>query len=73
MRKALLDTDILSEILKGKNETVRQRAAAYQARLGDLTICAVTVMEVVRACTGSGAKRPSSDSCPGWARSRSCP
>jgi tRNA(fMet)-specific endonuclease VapC len=48
MRKALLDTDILSEILKGKNETVRQRAAAYQAQLGDLTICAVTVMEVVK-------------------------
>src|SRR5271165_1539537 len=48
MRKALLDTDILSEILKGKNETVRQRASAYQAQRGDLTICAVTVMEVVK-------------------------
>ncbi len=48
MRRALLDTDILSEILKGKNETVRQRAAAYQAQLGDLTICTVTVMEVVK-------------------------
>ncbi len=48
MRRALLDTDILSEILKGKNETVRQRAAAYQAQLGDFAISTVTVMEVVK-------------------------
>jgi tRNA(fMet)-specific endonuclease VapC len=48
MRKALLDTDIFFEILKGKNQTVRDRAAAYQAGLGDFAICAVTVMEVVK-------------------------
>jgi tRNA(fMet)-specific endonuclease VapC len=48
MRKALLDTDIFSEILKGKNETVRHRAAAYQPGLGNFTICTVTVMEVVK-------------------------
>src|ERR1019366_103118 len=48
MRKALLDTDIFSEILKGKDATVRHRATAYQAALGDLTISAITVMEVVK-------------------------
>lgn len=48
MRKALLDTDILSELLKGKNETVRQRAAAYQAQVGRFAISTITVMEVVK-------------------------
>jgi predicted nucleic acid-binding protein len=48
MRRALLDTDILSELLKGKNETVRQRAATYQAQVGRFAISTITVMEVVK-------------------------
>jgi tRNA(fMet)-specific endonuclease VapC len=48
MRRALIDTDILSEILKGKNETVRQRASAYQAQAGNFAISTITVMEVVK-------------------------
>lgn len=48
MRRALLDTDILSELLKGKNEIVRERAAAYQAEVGRFAISTITVMEVVK-------------------------
>jgi tRNA(fMet)-specific endonuclease VapC len=48
VRKALLDTDIFSEIVKGKNEIVRRRALAYTAVLGPLTISTVTVLEVVK-------------------------
>lgn len=48
MRKAALDTDIFSEVVKGKNLVVRARAAAYVAACGPLTISLVTVLEVVK-------------------------
>jgi tRNA(fMet)-specific endonuclease VapC len=48
MRRAILDTDIFSEVAKGKNAVVRDRAAAYVAELGPLTISLVTVLEVVK-------------------------
>lgn len=48
MRKAALDTDIFSEVVKGKNVVVRDRAAAYIAASGPLTISLVTVLEVVK-------------------------
>ena len=48
MRKALLDTDIFSEVAKGKNEIVRRRALAYTSTLGPLTISTVTVVEVIK-------------------------
>ncbi|HET6150872.1 MAG TPA: PIN domain-containing protein [Polyangia bacterium] len=48
MRRALLDTDIFSEIAKGKNETVRRRALAYTSTVGSLAISTVTVVEVVK-------------------------
>jgi tRNA(fMet)-specific endonuclease VapC len=48
VRRALLDTDIFSEIVKGKNENVRNRALAYTATLGPLTISTVTVVEVIK-------------------------
>lgn len=48
MRRALLDTDIFSEVAKGKNETVRRRALAYTATIGPLAISTVTVVEVVK-------------------------
>ena len=47
MDRALLDTDILSEILKDRNEAVSARAAVYLRAQGRLTISAVTVLEVV--------------------------
>lgn len=47
MAKVLLDTDILSEILKGKNAAVAAKASAYLAQHGRLTTSAVTVAEIV--------------------------
>jgi tRNA(fMet)-specific endonuclease VapC len=48
MRKALLDTDALSEILKGKNDRVRERADAYLVAFPSFTISTVSVLEVVK-------------------------
>ena len=47
MSKQLLDTDILSEIIKGKHQTVAARAAAYLQAERRFTTTAVTVAEVV--------------------------
>ena len=47
MPKALLDTDILSEILKGANPAVMRRAAAYVAEHNVLAFTSVTVYEIV--------------------------
>jgi len=48
MDKALLDTDILSEVLKAKNAAVVGRAAAYKQEFGQLTTSAITLMEIVK-------------------------
>lgn len=48
MDQSLLDTDILSEILKAKNPLVVERAKQYQAEHEHLTISAITVMEIVK-------------------------
>jgi tRNA(fMet)-specific endonuclease VapC len=47
VNKSLLDTDILSEILKGINPTVARNAAAYRQAFGRYTLSSVTVMEVI--------------------------
>jgi tRNA(fMet)-specific endonuclease VapC len=47
MAKVLLNTDILSEILKGKNAAVAAKASAYLAEHGRFTTSAVTVAEIV--------------------------
>ncbi len=54
MEKALLDTDIFSEVLKGKHAQVVARAQAYQAVHGVFTISVVTVMEIVRGFHRAG-------------------
>lgn len=46
--RTLVDTDIWSEIFKGKNATVLARAATYLAQHGRYTLTAVTVFEVVQ-------------------------
>ena len=46
--EALLDTDILSEILKGRDSQVAVHAAAYRRAFGRYTISAINVMEVVK-------------------------
>ena len=48
MNKALLDTDILSEIGKGVNPTVAGNAATYRRAHGYLTLSVISVMEVIR-------------------------
>ena len=48
MDKSLLDTDILSEILKGKNLNVIHQAKDYYQQFGKYTISTVTVLEVVK-------------------------
>ncbi|MBI5653557.1 MAG: PIN domain-containing protein [Chloroflexi bacterium] len=48
MEQSLLDTDILSEILKAKNPLVVERARQYQVEHEHLTISAITLMEIVK-------------------------
>jgi predicted nucleic acid-binding protein len=47
VNKSLLDTDILSEIGKGIDQTVVGHAAAYLQAYGRYTLSAVTVAEIV--------------------------
>ena len=47
MNKALLDTDILSEIGKAKDATVAAHAKTYRRSFAHYTISTVTVMEIV--------------------------
>ena len=48
MNKALLDTDIYSEVLKAVDQNVARNAAAYRKANGILTISVITVMEVIQ-------------------------
>ena len=48
MNKALLDTDILSEILKAKNAAIVSKAVEYKESFERFTISVITVMEVVK-------------------------
>jgi predicted nucleic acid-binding protein len=45
LNKALIDTDIYSEILKAVDQTVTRNAMANRQRLGILTVSTITVME----------------------------
>lgn len=47
MNKALLDTDIYSEVLKAVNPTVASNAAQYRQQHGVYSLSVVTVIEVV--------------------------
>jgi len=48
MNKALLDTDIFSEILKGKNRNLIAKAIAYHVFFGYYTISVITVIEIIK-------------------------
>ena len=48
MDPALLDTDILSEVLKQRNPNVRQRARRYLRSHGQFAFSAVTRFEIIR-------------------------
>lgn len=47
MELALLDTDILSEVMKAKSPIVLARATAYKAAFNQFTLSAISVMEIV--------------------------
>lgn len=53
--KAILDTDILSEYLKGRNATVASHAANYARDHGVFTFTSVTVYEIVYGLELKGA------------------
>jgi predicted nucleic acid-binding protein len=55
MPKALLDTDILSEYLKGHDRTIIRRAADYARQHGVFTFTSVTVHEIVYGLELKGA------------------
>jgi tRNA(fMet)-specific endonuclease VapC len=57
LNKALLDTDIYSEILKAVDQTVTGNAIAYRQAQGILTLSTVTVMEVVRGFQKNQSQR----------------
>ena len=48
MGSCLLDTDIFSDILRGKHPRVVQNSQAYLRDAGRYTVSAITVMEVVK-------------------------
>jgi predicted nucleic acid-binding protein len=54
MDQSLLDTDILSEILKAKNPIVVARSKQYQSAYTRLTISVITVMEIVKGFHQAG-------------------
>jgi tRNA(fMet)-specific endonuclease VapC len=55
MSKVLLDTDILSEYLKGHDKVVARRAASYAGQHGAFTFTSVTVHEIVFGLEFKGA------------------
>lgn len=48
MNRALLDTDILSDIGKGLNPVVNANAKTYRRSFGHYSFSTITVMEIVR-------------------------
>src|SRR5947209_8551443 len=55
MVKSILDTDILSEYLKGHHATVINHAARYAKEHGSFTFTSVTVYEIVYGLELKGA------------------
>jgi tRNA(fMet)-specific endonuclease VapC len=48
MNRALIDTDIFSELGKGVNQAIVANGATYRAAFGRYTVSVITVMEIVR-------------------------
>ena len=57
MDETLLDTDILSEVLKKKDQQVLANARQYLAEHGRLAFSAMTVYEIVRGMRAKHATR----------------
>lgn len=54
MDRALLDTDVLSELMRGKHAQVVSRAALYLQEHGRLTFSVLTVLEIVKGLAKAG-------------------
>jgi len=57
LNKAVLDTDIFSEVTKGVNQAVAARASAYRKAFAHYTITAVTLRELIRGYQKKQASR----------------
>jgi tRNA(fMet)-specific endonuclease VapC len=57
VNKALLDTDIYSEVLKAVDRNVARNAAAYRQAHAFLTISVITVMEVIQGLQRVGGSK----------------
>jgi len=57
MPKVILDTDILSEYLKGIDPNVAKHATTYAKKHGAFTFTSVTVYEIIRGLEEKGAPR----------------
>lgn len=56
MRRTLLDTDIFSEVLKGKSASVAEAAQTCLTHFDRLKISAITVMEIVQGLEGKAIR-----------------
>lgn len=54
MDRAVLDTDILSELMRGQNAQVVSHATAYRQQFGRLTISTLSILEVVKGFAKAG-------------------
>jgi tRNA(fMet)-specific endonuclease VapC len=52
--EAILDTDILSELLRGRNARVVARAKDYVTQLGPFAVSVVTLMELAKGLEKAG-------------------
>jgi tRNA(fMet)-specific endonuclease VapC len=57
MNLALIDTDILSEVLKQQNPAVLQNAANYLSEHGQFAVSAITRYEILRGLKSKQARR----------------
>lgn len=57
MREVLLDTDMLSEVFKGRDANVKANARAYLAVHGCLTTSAITLLEICYGFERAGKQR----------------
>jgi tRNA(fMet)-specific endonuclease VapC len=55
VQRALLDTSTLSEVMRGHNQGVAQRAAAYLSTHGRFSFSLITRYEVLRGLKARGA------------------
>jgi predicted nucleic acid-binding protein len=61
MSRALLDTDILSEVLKNRDAAVARAAAEYLSGHGEFTVSVISVMEIAYGLHRAGRTKQLAD------------